>query len=113
MAFLPLFVQAVIGTTATQAGGILTPFILTWTVCSVLGSRASLRFGYRRVSIIGMALMLIGTGLLAQSFGSTGRPQLVVDVMFMGMGGRVDRSSRSSSLRSMRWSARGWALRLR
>jgi EmrB/QacA subfamily drug resistance transporter len=87
MAFLPLFVQAVMGTSATEAGGILTPFILAWVACAIIGGRLLLRFGYRPVAIIGMALMLVGAWLLAQVSIVTARAQLVRDVIFLGMGG--------------------------
>ena len=60
IAFIPLFVQAVLGGTATQAGQAITPLFLGWVVMSIVGARATVLFGYRAVSITGSALMTIG-----------------------------------------------------
>ncbi|HVC65631.1 MAG TPA: MFS transporter, partial [Candidatus Dormibacteraeota bacterium] len=47
--YVPLYLQAVTGSTATQAGWVLMPFVLGWVVFSILAARLSLRIGYRRV----------------------------------------------------------------
>ena len=60
IAFIPLFVQAVRGGTATQAGQAITPLFLGWVVMSIVGARATVLFGYRTVSITGSILMTIG-----------------------------------------------------
>lgn len=93
MSFLPLFVQAVIGTTATEAGTILTPFILSWVVSSTLGARLVLRTGYRLLTITGMALILTGTLILANVSVTTVRIELVVAVILMGLGGGTNMST--------------------
>ena len=58
--FIPLFVQAVAGASATEAGFVLTPFVLGWVACSILGARLVLRVGYRSVVIVGMLILLLG-----------------------------------------------------
>jgi Na+/melibiose symporter-like transporter len=60
IAFLPLFVQAVRGGTATQAGQAITPLFLGWVVMSIVGARATMLFGYRTVAIVGSVLMTSG-----------------------------------------------------
>ena len=60
IAFIPLFVQAVRGGTATEAGQAITPLFLGWVVMSIVGARATVLFGYRTVSITGSALMTMG-----------------------------------------------------
>ncbi len=60
IAFIPLFVQAVRGGTATQAGQAITPLFLGWVVMSIVGARATVVLGYRTVSIAGSVLMTIG-----------------------------------------------------
>src|SRR5499433_4053432 len=65
MIYLPLFIQAVIGTTATQAGEVLTPYILAWVVAAIAGGRLMLRVGYRPIMMGGMLLMLAGSAPLA------------------------------------------------
>jgi Na+/melibiose symporter-like transporter len=60
IAFIPLFVQTVIGGTATQAGQVLTPLFLGWVTMSIVGARATVLLGYRSVSIAGSVLMTAG-----------------------------------------------------
>jgi EmrB/QacA subfamily drug resistance transporter len=63
ISFVPLFVQTVNGTSATEAGVVLTPFILGWVACSIASARLVLRIGYRTVVVAGM-LCLTGAFLL-------------------------------------------------
>ncbi|HZS04067.1 MAG TPA: MDR family MFS transporter [Blastocatellia bacterium] len=90
MSFLPLFVQAVMGTSATEAGGILTPYILAWVFSSIIGARLLLRIGYRPVVIFGMLLTLVGAVLLARTSAATVRSELVLSVALMGLGGGMN-----------------------
>jgi EmrB/QacA subfamily drug resistance transporter len=87
MSYLPLFVQAVIGTNAAAAGRILIPFIIPWVLSSIIGGRLILRFGYRPLVLTGMISMLIGSVMLAQVSPETTRLRLSFDVIFLGMGG--------------------------
>jgi EmrB/QacA subfamily drug resistance transporter len=87
LSFLPLFVQAVIGTNAAEAGKILVPFIIPWMFASIIGGRLILYFGYRPVVLTGMGAMIIGSALLAQVSTQTTRLQLSSFVIFLGLGG--------------------------
>ncbi len=60
IAFIPLFVQAVRGGTATEAGQAITPLFLGWVVMSIVGAKTTMWLGYRTVSISGSVLMTIG-----------------------------------------------------
>jgi EmrB/QacA subfamily drug resistance transporter len=60
IAFIPLFVQAVRGGTATEAGQAITPLFLGWVVMSIVGARATVLLGYKTVSIAGSVLMTLG-----------------------------------------------------
>lgn len=93
MLYLPLFVQGVLGTTPTAAGAILTPYILAWVVCSVIGGRLILRVGYRPVVLIGMLLMMLGSLMLAFVSAATTLNFLAGAVILMGMGGGLTLSS--------------------
>jgi EmrB/QacA subfamily drug resistance transporter len=84
--YVPLFVQAVLGTTATQAGISLTPMSLAWTVFSVVGSALLLRMGYRTLALIGMILLTAGNFLMAQIGTQTSLLQVMVNVALMGAG---------------------------
>ena len=63
--FVPLFVQGVIGTSATQAGATLTPQILGWVTASTFSAPFILRLGYRPITLTGMAIMTTGAVSLA------------------------------------------------
>jgi EmrB/QacA subfamily drug resistance transporter len=65
LSYVPLFVQAVLGTSATEAGISLTPMSLSWTLASILGSRLLLKMGYRTLSLIGMVLLVVGAFMMA------------------------------------------------
>lgn len=64
LSYVPLFVQAVLGTTATEAGIALTPMSLSWTLASIVGSRLLLKMSWRSLSLIGMALLVLGSFLM-------------------------------------------------
>ncbi len=84
--FIPLFVQGVLGGTATQAGVLLTPFLLGWVTMSVVGGRLIFRVGYRSTILSGLMLLVASSAALA-TFGQ-GTPQvaLMIDVGAMGCG---------------------------
>ena len=88
IAYVPLFLQGVVGSTATQAGIVLMPFVIGWVACSILGARLVLRIGYRTVVVVGMAILAFAFVLFA-SWSETltrfaaGRDMLVAGV---GMG---------------------------
>jgi EmrB/QacA subfamily drug resistance transporter len=60
IAFIPLFVQGVMGATATQAGQVLTPLFLGWVAMSIASARLTVTLGYRRLAITGSLLMTLG-----------------------------------------------------
>jgi len=63
--YVPLYLQAVTGTTATQAGWVLIPFVFGWVVFSILSARLALRIGYRRVVLTGMGALVLAFVLLS------------------------------------------------
>nr|WP_255603326.1 MDR family MFS transporter [Oscillochloris sp. ZM17-4] len=86
MSYVPLFVQGVLGTTATQAGSTLTPMLLGWVVTSIVASRLMLRFSYRSLAITGMLGFVLGTFLLSRVRPDMGQLELVVALSLMGFG---------------------------
>src|SRR5262245_30640890 len=93
MIYLPLFIQAVIGTTATQAGEVLTPYFLAWVAAAVAGGQLMLRLGYRPIVIAGMLLMFAGSLMLARVDVNTTRLYLTYAVIPLGMGGGLTLAS--------------------
>lgn len=86
IAFMPLFVQSVMGGSATEAGTTLTPLFLGWVLSSIAGARLSVQIGYRRVTTAGVALIAAGFGALALAGDRATRPALLADALVLGCG---------------------------
>ncbi len=84
--FVPLFGQAVMGLSATAAGSMLTPQMLSWVIASIIGTRLLLRTGYRVVAVVGMVLLVIGTALMTRIAANPSTLLVVVSLAFMGSG---------------------------
>jgi EmrB/QacA subfamily drug resistance transporter len=61
---VPLFVQGVLSKDAVQAGLALAPMSIGWPLAGAFSGKLSLRYGYRTVSLIGMACCVLGISLL-------------------------------------------------
>jgi EmrB/QacA subfamily drug resistance transporter len=85
-AYVPLFVQGVIGRSATTAGEALMPYMVMWTVSSIVGGRVALRWGYRPVTITGMTLLAAGSFLLTLLTPRATAPVVFVDMVVLGSG---------------------------
>lgn len=86
LSFIPLFVQSVLGTSATEAGITIAPMLLGWVLASIIGTRMLLKIGYRRLAITGTALLTIGAFLMSRADADISRSMLMVFVSLMGMG---------------------------
>lgn len=85
-AYVPLFVQGVIGKSATTAGEALMPYMVMWTVSSIVGGRVALRWGYRPVTVAGMTLLSAGALLLTQLGAGASTAVVFVDMVVLGSG---------------------------
>ncbi|MBM3821186.1 MAG: MFS transporter, partial [Acidimicrobiia bacterium] len=86
IAFIPLFVQGVMGATATQAGQVLTPLFLGWVVMSIAGARLTVKLGYRRLAASGSLLMTGGFVGLAAVDADSSRSAVLTAGLFIGSG---------------------------
>lgn len=85
-AYLPLFVQEVQHTSATEAGASLTPLLLAWVIASAVCARVMLRIGYRNPAIWGMMLVVLGSVMLAMLRSDSGKMHLIGSMLLMGTG---------------------------
>ena len=85
-AYVPLFVQAVLGTSATAAGATLTPLLIAWVVSSIIGSRLLLKMGYRTLAVIGMVLLTSGSFLMSRIGAGSSQLSLAIGLALMGTG---------------------------
>jgi EmrB/QacA subfamily drug resistance transporter len=86
ISFIPLFAQGALGATATEAGSLLTPLMLSWISMSIVGGRLILKTGFRPITIAGFAILTVGFIFLASFQRDTPRFWLYFDLVLIGMG---------------------------
>ncbi len=64
LSFVPLFMQSVLKSTATEAGKTIMFLLFSWIFSSFISSKLILRFGYRPLVILGMIALVLGNFLL-------------------------------------------------
>jgi EmrB/QacA subfamily drug resistance transporter len=85
--FLPLFVQGVMGKTATNSGIVLTPLMLGAIVTSIGAGQLLTRTGrYKVVVIVGFVVAVIGMLLLSRVGVATTQRALAFDMVVLGLG---------------------------
>jgi EmrB/QacA subfamily drug resistance transporter len=84
---IPLFAQGVLGTSATNSGLILVPFMLTSIGGSIIGGLLlSLTGKYKWIAISGLVIGIIGTVLLVRLNVASGQGELLVGMLVLGTG---------------------------
>jgi EmrB/QacA subfamily drug resistance transporter len=85
--YLPLFMQAVMGVTATRSGNLLTPMMLGMVIGTFTCGQATLRLrSYRIPVIVGSVLVTVGTILFARMDASTHTGDVMVAMVTTGFG---------------------------
>ncbi|HJT57047.1 MAG TPA: MDR family MFS transporter [Ktedonobacteraceae bacterium] len=85
--FIPLFVQGVVGTSATNSGLILTPLMLTSIVGSVISGQLVSRLGkYKWIAIFGMVVSVIGTYMLIRLDVHSTNTDVLLGMLVLGFG---------------------------
>lgn len=62
--FVPLFMQGVVGVSASASGLVMTPMMVTMVITSIIGGQFVQKLGVRRQMIIGMMVMACGFAFL-------------------------------------------------
>lgn len=85
--FIPLFLQAVTGVSATRSGLLLTPLMLGMVVSSIVSGRLITRWGrYKVFPVAGTSVMAVGYGLLTTMTPQTPVGQVLVYMTVIGVG---------------------------
>jgi EmrB/QacA subfamily drug resistance transporter len=84
--YLPLYLQGVVGITASRAGLALLLLSLAWTGGSLLAGGWINRMGYRCVAVMGMALLAFGYGLFVMPLFSGGVAVVLLAAVAIGVG---------------------------
>jgi EmrB/QacA subfamily drug resistance transporter len=85
--YIPLFMQGVLGVTATRSGSLLTPLMLGFVVASIASGNIVGRTGrYRIVVLVGVSLIATGIFLLAAMDQNTAQWQVIRNMIIAGLG---------------------------
>ena len=85
--FIPLYVQGVVGSSATSSGLILTPLMLTSVAGSVVSGQLVSRLGrYKWIAILGMLVSVAGVVLLARLDVNSTNNDVLLAMLVLGLG---------------------------
>ncbi|MFN8637729.1 MAG: MDR family MFS transporter, partial [Chloroflexota bacterium] len=85
--FVPLFIQGVIGTSATQSGTVMMPMMFSIILGSLIGGQAISRTGrYKLVALFGLSTAALGMFLLSTMTRDTPYWIVVRNMMIVGLG---------------------------
>lgn len=85
--YLPLFMQGVLGVSATQSGNLLTPLLMGAVIGSVIGGQTVSRTGeYKPLGVTGSVLLAIAMILFARMDADTARTYVVWSMALGGLG---------------------------
>ncbi len=85
--FIPLFIQGVIGTNATQSGTVMMPMMVVMIGSSIIGGQIISRTGrYKIIGLYGMTVMTLGMFLLSGMGPDTDYLTVVRNMMIVGLG---------------------------
>jgi EmrB/QacA subfamily drug resistance transporter len=85
--YLPLFMQGVLGVSATQSGNLLTPLMMGAVVGSIVGGQTVSRTGtYKGVALVGSVLVAVGMIVFARMGIDTPRLYVAYGMIISGLG---------------------------
>jgi EmrB/QacA subfamily drug resistance transporter len=85
--YLPLYMQGVLGVSATQSGGLLTPLLMGTVVAAIIAGQVASRTGdYKALAIAGSVLIAIGMFLFARMDLATTRAYVAMSMIVAGLG---------------------------
>ena len=85
--YLPLFVQAVVGISATGAGAVLTPLMIGFIVSSIVGGQVLAGTGrYKVPALVGFVVAAAGMVLLSRMSAATTPGEVVRNMIVVGLG---------------------------
>jgi EmrB/QacA subfamily drug resistance transporter len=85
--FIPLFIQGVVGRSATESGAVVTPMIFALIGSSIVSGQLVTRLGkYRLIAITGVAVTALGMVLMAMMHEQTAYGTVLRNMVVMGLG---------------------------
>lgn len=85
--FIPLFIQAVIGSSAARSGAVMTPMMASLIFGSIAGGQIMTRQRrYKNLAVAGMLITVVGMFLLARMDASTTYTTVAANMIVVGLG---------------------------
>jgi hypothetical protein len=85
--YLPLFLQGVLGQTATTSGTSLAPLFLPVAFGAVVGGQVITKVGrYHALAVVGAIILVSGLGLLTRVDATTAQWTVTLDMIVVGLG---------------------------
>jgi EmrB/QacA subfamily drug resistance transporter len=84
--FVPLFMQGIIGISASESGTVMTPMMFAMILTSILAGQFVKKVGIRIQMIVGMTVMSFGFYLLSTMTIETTKLQAMIDMVILGLG---------------------------
>ncbi len=85
--FIPLFIQGVVGRSASESGAVVTPMMLSLIVASITAGQVMTRTGrYKVVGVAGVSITVLGMFLLSRMNIETAYSTVVINMVTMGLG---------------------------
>lgn len=85
--YIPLFVQGVVGTSATNSGAIMTPMMVTAIVASILSGQIVARTGkYKAIALAGAVIAVFGSLMLLHLDVHSTNRDVVLAMLVLGLG---------------------------
>nr|HET6904030.1 MDR family MFS transporter [Ktedonobacteraceae bacterium] len=106
--YIPLFIQGVKGGSATDAGIVLIPLLLSWPIASMLSGQIIIRYGYRFTAGLGTLCTATGIGMVMFFNPQSGFPFIVTAMILIGSGfGLASTAYTLSVQNAVPWKLRG------
>ncbi|HEX7056682.1 MAG TPA: MDR family MFS transporter [Bacilli bacterium] len=84
--YIPIFVQGVIGGSATNSGLILLPMTLGSVIGAQIGGILANKFSFRNIMIVSGVLLFVGVGMLCTLSPDSAKSMLVLYMILVGLG---------------------------
>lgn len=84
--FLPLYLQGVLGVSATSSGNTMIPMMAAMMITSIWGGKLVTRIQFRIQLALGMAIMAIGFFMMSTMNVSTSQATAIINIIVLGLG---------------------------
>jgi len=85
--YIPLFVQGVLGASATNSGLVTMPMMIAMAIAAAIAGQMMSRLGkYRVLGVVGLIVMVIGMAILSTVDAETTRSEVTLAMIVFGIG---------------------------